>query len=179
VDAAAADTAAVDTAAAPVARPSQLLIVELAEGVELIPEAEYQVTARGLRNIVGLVGDAEGEFTAPELPPEPAAPDTAGAPADTVAQRSGEVDSDPSLAVGYRSGTMRQVSQMRTGRLFYREGAKTPGDKAPRFLRETPASWGHEHVVGYGLSYPAIGYRSEPHILLSKAPPRLSGFSHA
>lgn len=60
------------TAATP-ALPSQLVVVQLAEGVQLVPEAEYRVVVVGARNIVGLTGDSEGEFTAP-VPPEPPPP---------------------------------------------------------------------------------------------------------
>lgn len=67
-----ADTGGVETPPL----PSQLLLVALPEGVELTPEAVYEVRVTGVRNIVGLTADVEGEFTAPELPPEPAAPDT-------------------------------------------------------------------------------------------------------
>ena len=74
------------------ALPSQLLLVTLPEGVELTPEAVYQVRAAGVRNIVGLTADVEGEFTAPELPPEPAAP-------DTVPPEAPEVDGVPPLGM--------------------------------------------------------------------------------
>ena len=67
------------------ALPSQLLVVQLVEGVTLTPEAEYRVAARGMRNLVGLVGDSEETFTAPEPPPPPEEPEEAGEqPPDTV-----------------------------------------------------------------------------------------------
>lgn len=66
------------TADAPVL-PARELVAQLAEGVELVPEAEYRVAAAGIRNIVGLTADVEGEFTAPEPPPVPTP-----AEADTV-----------------------------------------------------------------------------------------------
>lgn len=59
--------------------PAQLLAIQLAQGVQLTPEAEYTVAVTGVRNVVGLVGDSEETFTAPQ-PPE-SVPET---PADTV-----------------------------------------------------------------------------------------------
>lgn len=61
---AAADTAAVAEAAA--RRPSRDLVVELEEEAVLQPGAEYTITVRGIRNVVGLAGDASATFTAPE-----------------------------------------------------------------------------------------------------------------
>ena len=63
--------------------PSQLLVVQLVEGAQLVPEAEYVVRVTGIRNVVGLTGDAEGSFTAPQPPevPQEAGP---GALPDTV-----------------------------------------------------------------------------------------------
>lgn len=46
-------------------RPSQLLLVALAPGTVLVPGAEYQVTVRGVRNLVGAAGDSEQEFEVP------------------------------------------------------------------------------------------------------------------
>jgi hypothetical protein len=63
--------AAADTASVRPALPSQLLVAALTEGVELVPEAEYAVSATGVRNIVGLTADVDTTFTAPEPPPEP------------------------------------------------------------------------------------------------------------
>jgi hypothetical protein len=68
-----ADTAAVPPPAAPERLPSQLLIVELAEGVALTPGAEYRVRLRGIRNVNGLVGDSERSWTAPDAEPASAA----------------------------------------------------------------------------------------------------------
>jgi hypothetical protein len=69
-----------DTAAGAPALPARELVAQLAEGVELVPEGGYRVAATGIRNVVGLTADVEGEFTAPEPPPppepEPAQPDS-------------------------------------------------------------------------------------------------------
>jgi hypothetical protein len=64
--------------AAPERLPSQLLIVELAEGVAPTPGAEYLVRLRAVRNVNGLVGDSERTWTAPAA--EPAAPPAFPAP---------------------------------------------------------------------------------------------------
>lgn len=74
----AAPAAAADSVG-PVRRlPAQLLTVQLGPGVVLTPEAEYTVAVSGIRNVVGLTGDSEATFTAPEPPPAPPAE-----PADT------------------------------------------------------------------------------------------------
>jgi hypothetical protein len=57
--------------------PSRDLVVLLAEGVELTPEVEYGVAVTGMRNVVGLVGDSQETFTAPEPPEPPPVPDDA------------------------------------------------------------------------------------------------------
>lgn len=59
-----------DTASAEPRLPSQTLVVQLAEGVELVTGTEYSVAASGVVNIVGLSGDSQVEFTAPEFPEE-------------------------------------------------------------------------------------------------------------
>lgn len=66
-----------DTTTAPL-RPSQTLVVELPESVELEPGAEYSITVRNARNIVGLTADAEGTLTTPAV---------AGQPGETGAAR--------------------------------------------------------------------------------------------
>lgn len=88
----AADTtgAAVDAAQAEPILPSQLLVVVLEEGVQLTPEAEYTVTVTDIRNVVGLNGGAEAQFTAPEPPPP--APEQE---ADTVPQTDPALDAEP------------------------------------------------------------------------------------
>lgn len=69
-----------DTAAVEVA-PARTLIVELAEDAELQPGAEYTVSVRNVRNLVGLASDVETTVTA-RVPPEegedpvPAPPDS-------------------------------------------------------------------------------------------------------
>lgn len=59
-------------------RPSQTLLVRLASDAVAEPGMEYRVRVQGIRNVHGLVGDAETTFTAPEEapaePPTPAEP---------------------------------------------------------------------------------------------------------
>jgi len=70
--------------------------------VELTPGTEYTVAVTGLQNVVGLVGDSQATFTAPE-PPEapPAADEPEEQPADTVPQPEplpgAEPDPEPEL----------------------------------------------------------------------------------
>jgi hypothetical protein len=53
--------------------PSQTLSIDLAAGARLAPETRYRVRIRGARNVVGLSGDSEVEFTTPPAPkPVPA-----------------------------------------------------------------------------------------------------------
>jgi hypothetical protein len=73
--------------------PSRLLVVRLAEGVELTPEAEYSVAVADIRNVVGLSAAAAGEFTAPQPPEPPPSPEQE---ADTVLPP----DPDPEAAPG-------------------------------------------------------------------------------
>jgi hypothetical protein len=60
--------------------PSQTLSVDLATGVTLAPDTRYRVRIRGARNVVGLSGDSEVEFTTPPAPKPTAAPPPAGGP---------------------------------------------------------------------------------------------------
>ncbi len=53
--------------------PSQTISIDLAAGARLAPETRYRVRVRGARNVVGLSGDSEVEFTTPPAPkPAPA-----------------------------------------------------------------------------------------------------------
>jgi hypothetical protein len=93
-----ADTAAAapDTVAA---LPSQLLVAALAEGVELVPEAEYRVSAAGVRNVVGLVGAADTTFTAPAPPPPPEPePEPEPAQPDTIPDQPAQPAREPEAA---------------------------------------------------------------------------------
>jgi hypothetical protein len=58
--------------------PSQTLSIDLAAGATLAPETRYRVRVRGARNVVGLTGDSEVEFTTPPAPKPTAPPAPAG-----------------------------------------------------------------------------------------------------
>jgi len=100
---AAPDTAAPDTAAdtagaaADTARvlPSQLLVIRLPEGVQLTPEAKYTVAVTGVRNVVGLTGDSQAEFTAEPPSAEEAGEPEPEAPADDVPDAEPEEQPEP------------------------------------------------------------------------------------
>lgn len=93
---AAPDTTGTDSLAASVrALPSQLLVVILPDSVDLVPETQYRVRARGLRNIVGLTGDSEGQFTAPVPPPEPPSDPAVEAEPDSATANGIEPVPDP------------------------------------------------------------------------------------
>lgn len=95
--AAATDTAAVPPAAQPVTPrlppfvaapgrpgplgpvPAQTLSIDLASEARLAPATRYLIRIVGVRNVVGLSGDAEVELTTP-APPPPAPPPTSPAP---------------------------------------------------------------------------------------------------
>ncbi len=47
--------------------PSQTLVIRVGDRAELRPGVEYRVRVTGVRNVNGLVADAEGTFTAPEI----------------------------------------------------------------------------------------------------------------
>jgi hypothetical protein len=66
--------------AAPV--PSQMLYVKVAAARPLAGGQKYKVTVRGVRNIVGLVGESEAELVVPAARPAPA---PQAAPADPAA----------------------------------------------------------------------------------------------
>ncbi len=59
-----------DTVGAEPRLPSQTLVVQLGEGTELTTGVEYAISVSGIVNIVGLSGDSQVEFTAPEFPEE-------------------------------------------------------------------------------------------------------------
>lgn len=73
---------------APARRPSRDLVVELEEEAVLQPGAEYTITVRGIRNVVGLAGDASATFTVPEEAVEsvPDAPESGATRADNPNQ---------------------------------------------------------------------------------------------
>jgi hypothetical protein len=53
--------------------PSRTLVIRVGERAELRPGVEYRVRVLGVRNVNGLVADAEDTFTAPEIvAPQPA-----------------------------------------------------------------------------------------------------------
>ena len=52
-------------------RASRLIIVELAEGTELEPGVEYDVTVRGVRNVNGITGDVAGTLEIDPPVPDP------------------------------------------------------------------------------------------------------------
>lgn len=72
-----AQAASADTTSARPRIPAQVLTVDLAPSARLVPGGKYRVLVRGVRNLVGLAGSAEGEFTAPATPPS-ARSDTTG-----------------------------------------------------------------------------------------------------
>lgn len=73
---------------APSRRPSRDLALEIAEDAVLRPGAEYSIVVRGIRNVVGLAGDASATFTVPEEPVEsmPGASETGATRADNPNQ---------------------------------------------------------------------------------------------
>jgi hypothetical protein len=60
--------------------PSQTLSIDLAADASLAPETRYRVRVRGARNVVGLSGDSEVEFTTPPAPKPAPAQVPAGGP---------------------------------------------------------------------------------------------------
>jgi hypothetical protein len=60
--------------------PSQTLSIDLAAEATLAPETRYRVRIRGARNIVGLSGNSEVEFTTPPAPKPAPAQVPAGTP---------------------------------------------------------------------------------------------------
>jgi hypothetical protein len=58
-----------DTAAGAGPLPSRSLVLRLPAGTSLTPGAKYRIVVRGIRNVVGLAGDAQVELTAPTPPP--------------------------------------------------------------------------------------------------------------
>jgi hypothetical protein len=71
---------AVQPSPAAVTLPSQTLVIRVVDRATLRPGVEYRVVVRGARNVNGLVADAEGSFTGPEI----AAPDVPGEPETEV-----------------------------------------------------------------------------------------------
>lgn len=67
--------AAAPAAEPPPTLPAQSLMLELAEGVRLVPGGTYGIAVRGVTNVVGLSADVETEL---EIPAEPANGPAAG-----------------------------------------------------------------------------------------------------